>query len=318
MTAEDFTLYRARYLEWLAVMNYSARTVELRREVIGYFMAWCTERSLMQPQAITLPILERYQRHLYHYRKANGQPLTARVQRTRLSALRQFFKWLVRERYLLYNPASELLLPKVDHRLPQYVLTAHEAEGVLAQPDLNAPLGLRDRAILETLYSTGIRRLELINLGLHDLDNERGTLIVRQGKGRKDRVVPIGARACAWIEKYAQESRPGLCIDATDTHLFLTHLGSAFTPAHLTDLVRRYIARADIGKQGSCHLFRHTMATLMLENGADIRFIQAMLGHASIATTQTYTQVAIRQLQAIHAATHPGAHLGRASSGDDA
>jgi integrase/recombinase XerD len=185
------------------------------------------------------------------------------------------------------------------------VLTIREAEAVLAVPNLGEPLGIRDRAILETLYSTGIRRMEVINLKLYDVDVDRGTLMVRQGKGHKDRMVPIGSRALKWIDRYLTEVRHRLILDPNDVTLFLTHLGEAFTTNRLTQMVREYVDAADIGKRGSCHLFRHTMATLMLENGADVRFIQAMLGHAKLETTQIYTQVSIRKLKEIHEATHP-------------
>ncbi|MGH8241662.1 MAG: tyrosine-type recombinase/integrase, partial [Steroidobacteraceae bacterium] len=159
--------------------------------------------------------------------------------------------------------------------------------------------------ILETLYSTGMRRRELMGLSLFDLDRERGTVMIRQGKGKKDRMIPIGERAVRWIDRYQNEVRPGFVVRDHAT-LFLTHTGEPFTPNRLTQLVREYIRAADLGKSGSCHLFRHTMATLMLENGADIRYIQAMLGHAELSTTQIYTQVSIRKLKEIHSATHPG------------
>jgi integrase/recombinase XerD len=185
------------------------------------------------------------------------------------------------------------------------VLSAAEAEQVIAQPNVNDPLGLRDRALMETLYSTGMRRLELANLKLYDLDLERGTVFVRQGKGQKDRMIPVGDRAAAWVRKYLDESRPSLAAEPDDKTVFLSNAGEPFSLDHLSDLVRRHVDAANIGKRGACHLFRHTMATLMLEGGADIRFIQAMLGHADLKTTQIYTQVSIRQLKEIHTATHP-------------
>ena len=144
-----------------------------------------------------------------------------------------------------------------------------------------------------------------IHLNLYDIDSDRGTLMVRQGKGKKDRMVPVGERALRWMIKYRDEVRPELAMPDDDGTLFLTNLGEAFTRNRMPQLVRDYVNAADIGKSGSCHLFRHTMATLMLENGADIRFIQAMLGHANVSTTQIYTQVSIRQLKEIHTATHP-------------
>jgi integrase/recombinase XerD len=194
------------------------------------------------------------------------------------------------------------------------VLSVSEVERVLNQVDPKAPLGLRDRAILETLYATGMRRMELLHLHCYDLDSERGTVLIRQGKGRKDRLLPIGARAIAWIEQYLDRERPLLVNEPDDGTLFLTHRGDALSGNRLSQLVAEYVAAAQLGKEGSCHLFRHTMATLMLEHGADIRFVQQMLGHAQLSTTEVYTQVSIRALQAVYAATHPGAHLRRGES----
>ena len=302
---QGLAAYVLRYLEWLQVHNYAVPTVQNRQSYLGVFVAWCAERGLITPREITKPILERYQRSLYTHRKANGEPLTFRAQHARLIPVRAFFKWLARQNFLLYNPASELELPRLEHRLPKHVLTKSEAEQVLAQPDTSESMGIRDRAILEVFYSTGMRRSELMSLGLFDLDRERGTVMIRQGKGKKDRMIPIGERAVAWIDRYQTQVRPELVIERGNATLFLTQAGEAFTPDRLTQLVRGYVNAADTGKTGSCHLLRHTMATLMLENGADIRYIQAMLGHAELSTTQIYTQVSIRKLKEIHSATHP-------------
>ncbi|MFT7625723.1 MAG: hypothetical protein ACI9WU_004914 [Myxococcota bacterium] len=140
-------------------------------------------------------------------------------------------------------------------------------------------IGLRDRAILEVFYSTGIRRQVMCRLAVVEIDFERHTLFVREGKGRKDRMIPIGERALAWVLKYLDGVRPQLVLGDDDGTLFLTENGESITPNRMTQLVRDHVASAEIGKTGSCHVFRHTMATLMLEGGADIRFIQQMLGH---------------------------------------
>ncbi|MDJ0766609.1 MAG: site-specific tyrosine recombinase XerC [Myxococcota bacterium] len=294
-----------RFLEWLEVRNYSEQTVRNRRVYLGYFIEWCEARAIFRPNQVTRPILERYQRYLYFYRKKNGKPLTFRSQHSQLVPVRGFFRWLTRNNFILYNPASDLDLPRLERRLPKHVLTKREVEQILSQADVETLLGIRDRAILETLYSTGMRRMELVTLNVYDLDEERGTLMVRQGKNKKDRMIPIGDRAIAWLRKYLSEVRPQLCTPADDSALFLTRIGEPFSRQGLSRLVRAYVTQADIGKTGSCHLFRHTMATLMLENGADVRFIQQMLGHADLSTTQIYTQVSIRQLKQIHEATHP-------------
>lgn len=297
---------RERFLEWMSIQNFSERTVDIRRICIGYFIEWGEERGVVRPTEVARPILERYQRYLYYYRKKNSEPLSVRTQISRLGSVKSWFKWLARHHHVLYNPASEMEMPKIPFRLPKHVLTIQEAEKVLAQPNVSELLGLRDRAILETFYSTGMRRMELQGLRLYDLDEDRGTVMVRQGKGKKDRMIPIGERALHWVHRYLHEVRPALVIgDRSEDFLFLSNLGEAIHPVHLTKLVREYVLAADLGKKGSCHMFRHTMATLMLEGGADVRFIQAMLGHAKLDTTMVYAQVSIRKLKEIHHATHP-------------
>jgi integrase/recombinase XerD len=283
--------------------------VENRESYLGFFIAWCEARSILRPQEVTKPILESYQRYLYHHRKPDGKPLSFRAQHSRLVPVRGYFKWLTRQNVLLSNPASELELPRLEKRLPRYVLTAEEAERVIEQPDIREPLGVRDRAMLEVLYSTGIRRMEVVGLSLYALDADRGTLMIRLGKGKKDRMVPIGERAIGWLEKYLYRVRPALVTGPDEGTLFLTNLGESFSPNRLTQLVRNYVDAAELAKRGACHLFRHTCATLMLENGADIRYIQEMLGHAELSTTQIYTQVSIRKLKQVHQATHPGARF---------
>jgi len=165
------------------------------------------------------------------------------------------------------------------------------------------------------LYSTGIRRSELIRLSLYDVDTERGTLMVRLGKGQRDRLIPIGARACAWVARYVQEVRPQLSLTTDQQTLFVTDYGEPFEKNRLSDMVKRHMQYAGF-KSGGCHAFRHAMATHMLENGCDIRYIQAMLGHSELSTTQIYTHVAIGRLQAVHALTHP-ARLERAKGDRD-
>jgi len=295
-----------QYYAWMQVTNYSKRTIRDRRVHLGSFFAWCGDRGLVYPAEITKPIIERYQHYLFNYRKkSDGLPLSVRSQHTRLVPLRTYFKWLAKNNHILYNPASEIELPRMEMRLPKAVLSAHEAEIILNQPDVHDPIGIRDRAILEVFYSTGMRRSELIELTMYSIDSERGTVMIRQGKNKKDRLIPIGERACAWTERYLYDVRPSLAVNPDAGILFLNTHGGPLPPRYLSRVIRNYVKAADIGKQGACHLFRHTMATLMLENGADIRYIQHMLGHASLETTQIYTQLSIRKLKQVHTLTHP-------------
>lgn len=325
-SAQDRTLfdrYIHAYLEQLKARSYAEQTVAFKKMALKSFAAWCAERGIVRLNEVTRPVLQRYQRHLYHAQTRGGRPLSAAGQFNRLMAVRGLFRFLTRENVLLYNPASELDLPRLEKRLPKDVLTAEEAERVLSQPDIATAIGIRDRAILEMFYSTGIRRQELVDLERQHLDIARGIVAIRQGKGKKDRFIPVGERALLWIEKYLADVRPDL--ETTDTHtLFLDDTGCKMDPHRISRAVRAYVDKSGVDKQGRCHLFRHTMATLMLENGADIRFIQQMLGHAQLSTTEIYTHVSILKLKQVHALTHPARlpdckaqTLRAAAAGDD-
>ena len=294
-----------RFFESLTLRNYSPATILKHRLQLNDFILWGIDRDLTQPKEITRQTIQNYQRHLMRQIDKRGKVYSFRNQHSRVGSIRVWFKWLLKNESITNNPAADLDLPRLSRRLPKHVLSQAETESILSQPNVKRALGLRDRAMLETFYSTGMRRMELIGLQTHDLDQERGVVTIRQGKGRKDRVIPIGARALLWITKYLAEVRPDFVVDFGNSSLFLTSLGNSFSASSMSKLVRDYVDSAAIGKTGSCHLFRHTMATLMLEGGADVRFIQEMLGHTNLETTQIYTRVSIKKLQQVHAETHP-------------
>jgi len=297
--------YLDAYCEWALAAGNSPHTMATRRAAVLRFIVWCDERAITAPTQITRPVLERYQRTLHQYRKSNGAPLSVIAQLGLLNALTAWFRWMVRSHHLLHNPAADLELPKKPKALPKTILSVPQVETILNQADPATLLGIRNRAVMEVFYSSGIRRMELMGLKLYDLDTERGTLMIRQGKGRKDRFIPIGQRACAWVDKYLVQVRPEIVAGYDDQTLFLDDFGQPMSARFLGDLMRRHVEAAGITTPGACHVFRHAMATHMLENGADIRFIQAMLGHANLETTQIYTQVSMTKLKEIHAATHP-------------
>ena len=205
----------------LEVRNYSAVTISGREKYLRWFASWCVDRGIHRRGEITKPILERYQRHLYLYRTAEEKPISFRSQYQHLSHVKAWFKWLAGENRVLFNPASELELPMVGRRLPKAVLSAKEADVIMLQPDLKAPHGVHDRAILDVFYTCGIRRKEMSELKLYDIDAERKTLMVRQGKCQKDRLIPIGARALKWIAVYLEQSRPLLVRSGNEQTLFL-------------------------------------------------------------------------------------------------
>ena len=270
-----------------------------------YVKVFREERELTIPSSITKPILESYQRHLWRHRKTNEKPLSVSTQRSHLSTLRDLFSWLTKQDHLAANPAADLELPRPEKRLPSDALSLTQVIHLLAIPDVSDPLGLRDRAMLELFYSTGIRRSELTKLQVHDLNPERQTLQIRQGKGNKDRVVPVGTRALKWLETYLESVRPKLVIHHSETTLLLTSYGGPFNPDVLSRMVAKWLKQIEIGRPGSCHLLRHSCATHLLEGGADIRYIQQLLGHEKLETTAIYTQVSIEQLKAVHARCHP-------------
>lgn len=303
---ESLRAFAEKHYVWMRERNYSEDTVHSRRGLLKKFFAWCDDRGIEKLTEITLPLMERYQKHLYRYRnEKTGLPLAFGTQGRTISNLREFFRWAVRRGYIVYNPAADLELPRPEQRLPKYILTAEEVEKILVSIDTNTPEGVRDRAIIETLYSTGMRRKELSGLNIFDIDADRGTVMVRRGKGKKDRLIPIGERATRWIAKYMLEVRPKFIRGDNSKAVFLSVNGNEINPDQISVIVKKIVESSGVEKKGACHLFRHTMASLLLENGADIRFIQAMLGHAKISTTEIYTQVSIKKLKEIHMAMHP-------------
>ncbi len=293
------------HLEHLRIRNRTPAAVLSRAKELKPFLCWAEERGLLHADQITRSILESYQRWTWAYRKKNGKPLGISTQRGRLGAVMHLFAWLCKQHLLEANPASEIELPRPEKRLTIEALSIREVEAVLSQPNIGDPLGIRDRAILELFYSTAIRRTELVRLEVADLSRDRRLLRIRQGKGRKDRVVPVGARALRWVEKYMDDVRPLLMIRADEPALFLSGYGAPFNVDVLGRKVGEYIVRADTGHKGGAHLLRHTCATHLLEGGADIRYIQQLLGHEKLETTAIYTEVSIVQLQAVHARCHP-------------
>ena len=300
-----FELVVIDYLEWLRAHGYAESTVRARRYYLTGLATFLGHQDIRDPKWVTPKHLYAYQRHLFSYQKVDGRPLTFCTQAQRLVPVRGLFDWLSRTGAVASNPAASLTLPKTEDRLPQAVLSIEEVESVLAQPDTSTALGLRDRAILEVFYSTAIRRSELSKLLVDDIDHSRASLFVRQGKGGRDRFVPIGERAQFWVRRYVDEVRPNLDVRPSQAALFLSVTGGTLAPDALTRTVRAYVRDGAPTKAGSCHLFRHTAATLMLDAGADIRHIAEMLGHRRLETTMAYTRVSISKLHEVHAKYHP-------------
>jgi integrase/recombinase XerD len=234
-----------------------------------------------------------------------GQGLSARSQARHVHSLRGFFRFAVREGLLDADPMENLRPPKAFHALPRY-LTPAQVEALLAAPDVDTPIGLRDRALLEVMYATGLRAAETIGLRADSVDLELGLVRVF-GKGRKERLVPLGREARRWVKRYASGARATLAQGRSSPALFLSNRGRALSHMGLWGLVRRHALKAGVASILTPHVLRHSFASHLLERGADLRALQAMLGHADISTTQIYTHVTRERLRQIYDKFHPRA-----------
>jgi len=307
---QRFELLIARFAEHQQVLGFSPRTVASYHSHLSFFLAWLAEETDVEEMtAVTPEVLHAWQTWLYGFADEDGRGLAIATQAARLSVVRSFFRFLVKTDVLLYDPAASIELPKRKGILPRSVLSKKEVERLLAAPDATTPLGLRDRAMLEVLYSTGIRNAELRSLTIYDVDLDRGLVRVNEGKNAKDRVVPLGEAACRWVKEYLTEARPKLLEahhdHANESTLFLSKNGNPLVPLGVIYPIRKHAKAAGIERVVTPHTMRHTFATHLLQGRADIRHIQAMLGHASVATTQIYTRVEVTDLKAVHRRCHP-------------
>lgn len=254
---------------------------------------------------VTCDVITAFQVWMCQRETSRGTPFSPSSQRATLAAVKSFFDFCASERIVVLDPTRTAELPKVGRRLPRGVLSPKEMRRLMRQPDLDTCSGLRDRAILETLYSTGVRNAELRRLALADVDLDRGYIVVINGKNKKDRVVPVGKVAVHFIREYITKARPKLVRDKAEQTLFLTLQGRSMAANTLETIVSTHGDRAQIGHRVFPHGLRHTCATAMLKGKADIRFIQEMLGHESLSSTQIYTHVEISDLKRVHARSHP-------------
>jgi integrase/recombinase XerD len=295
----------AAFLDHELAAGLSPRTISGWSSYLTRFVAWAEISGCRSAADLTADVFESFAIWLTSYRTHAGLPLGTNTRRVRLVAIRAFGKWLFRQQVLSVDLATTMPMPRVEQQLPRQVFTPTEVERVLTQPRVTKVQGCRDRAIMELFYTCGIRRTELVNLRMGDLDWERHLLLIRRGKGGKDRIVPISPRSVLWVKRYLRRSQRHRQ-QTSDEALFTSNRGTSISSKHCSSLVTGYRKRAGLGKAGSCHAFRHAMATGMLDNGADIRCLQEILGHACLQTTQIYTQVSVRRLQEVHARTHPG------------
>lgn len=291
------------FLSWARVeKGLSANTLEAYGRDLNDFAGALAEEGIERVDAVSTS------HALNHLVRLSKRGLSARSQARHLTAMRQLFRFLLKERILREDPVTEIELPRPSRSLPVF-LDVHEVEALLRMPDLATARGLRDKAMFEVLYGSGLRVSELVHLRLDAVDLERGFLLVK-GKGDKERVVPLGAPATEAIETYLKQGRPDFVRDdkaEANAYLFLSPRGGPLTRQGFWKLLKRYARDAGIRKEISPHKLRHSFATHLVERGADLRAVQAMLGHADLSTTEIYTHVNRERLKRIYATHHPRA-----------
>jgi integrase/recombinase XerD len=301
------------YLSDCRRRGYSELTVYSYHGALRRFFLWLEEQypateelSDITPEAIT-----DYQMDLFGsepQRKRRGRKenrLSTETQYHWLGTLLWFFRWLLSHEKILINPAAGIHLPKRPQRIPRSYLSLREMQKLLKAIDLSTHIGVRNRAIIEVLYSSGIRSAELQHLRIDDINFQDGWITVRQGKGKKDRVVPLGKAAAHFVSAYLEKTRTVLLKEKTHDFLFVTQYGVPISHDSLERLVGKAARAAGIKRPITPHSLRHTCATLMLRGRADIRHIQELLGHSSLSSTQIYTRVEIGDLKKVHHLCHP-------------
>ncbi|MFK2931896.1 tyrosine-type recombinase/integrase [Dyella agri] len=293
------------HLNALTAGGRSPDTVRCTKYGLRRFVIFLATAQLEHIEQLDHEALMRYREDVSCRLTSKGTMLSLGFQAGLLGYVRVFCRWMVAQDWLIADPSKRVPIPQTAHHLPKAIMEYDEVLRVLSQPDAHTTLGFRDRVIMEVLYSSGIRRAEVAHLRVDDVDTEHGFLIVREGKGRKDRAVPIGASVCALLNTYLTGIRPDWPGAKHDAHLFLGVGGRRLQPLAIGDIVQRHSLAAGLTKSVSTHSFRHACATHMLRAGASIRHIQELLGHASIDSTMIYTRVTINDLRAAHRQFHP-------------
>jgi integrase/recombinase XerD len=296
------------YQQHLRALNRAPKTIAARLLEIHQFFEFAQTLGVRTPADIADAHLRAYQKHLLDRINRLGRVNTVTVQNQRLAAPCAFLRHLHVEGYLAHNPTLKIQYAKEPVRLPRDILTVAETRKLLRIPDVHTVAGYRDRTIMEMLYSSGIRRQELINLTVDDVNLESRLLTIRQGKGGKDRVVPLGRIAARFLETYLNGIRPQLLAPATKPptqRLFIGPGGHPLSKTTLSNHLHAYRRAAHLPQRVTPHVFRHTCATHMIRNRANIRHLQELLGHSDLNTTQKYLHLTITDLKEAHHKFHP-------------
>lgn len=294
-----------RYQQQLEVLNRSPETRRTTATYLRQLHCFLDEVKISDAQAVTSATLQDFQRWLFYRPTSRGTVRLPASQNRVLSGIKGFFAFLHQEGILARNPADLLTAAREPDTLPRNVLTPQEARKIIERPDTGTVVGYRDRAILEVLYATGLRKSELMHLAIGDVNLEEELLRINGGKGAKDRVSPLSRLACVFLENYIKAIRPELLRGCQSDRLFISLRGRPICKNAVDALVRKYARLARVKKHVTCHLWRHTCATHLLKNQANLRHVQEILGHRSLATTERYLHLTITDLKEAHRKFHP-------------
>ena len=301
----EWKKWEKRFLEALRLKHYSGRTLEGYESGLRPFLKWVEQQQIPGPAVVSASMVNAYRQMLFHGTGSKGKRRGASTLNRYLIALRGFFHFLKVEGVVGRDPTEGQEYSREPQRLPRDVLTPREAQRVIETPDVGTELGYRDRTILEVLYATGIRRNELLGLEVGDIDFLGGLLRVNQGKGGRDRMTPLSRMACRFLENYIKAVRPHFLKKGNESRLFLSKRGRPLNRETLRWLIGKYARLAGLEKRVTPHLWRHTCATHLVRNRANLRHVQEMLGHRNLATTERYLSLTITDLKAAHRKFHP-------------
>ena len=288
--------------------NYSPKSIHDYLWSLGKFFAFLEEYGVENAHDVTAELVRDYRAWRHRYRNRYGRPDTPRAQNNHLAVVKVFFRYLHGEGLIPSDPAKGLEYVKEPKTLPHVTLNNREMKKLLRQCDTNTVLGYRDRAMIELLYSTGVRRSELINLKPDDINVEEGIVRVNAGKGNKDRVVPLGRIACRYVDTYIKGIRPLIFKARDNAYLFVSKKGGRLERSAIARITDLYAARAKLGKKISPHTFRRSCATEMIRNRAQLYHVKEMLGHESIESVKLYCNLSIVDLKDAHRKYHPREH----------
>jgi integrase/recombinase XerD len=301
----DFESLVENYREHRALLNFSARSWPTARGVLWQLHRYLESQQVGDLAAITADTLQGFRQWLFYEPTCRGTARAIATQNRSLAKVKSFFRFLHEEGLIVRDPAAALAYAREPKSLPRHVLTPQEARRVLSVPDVQTPLGYRDRTILEVLYSTGVRRSELMALTMADVNLEDGLLRINGGKGAKDRVVPLTRIAASFLETYIAGIRPQMLGRRQSDGLFISKRGRTISKNAVAGLVEKYAKLARIKKRITPHCWRHTCATHLVKNAANLRHVQEILGHKNLSSTETYLRLTITDLKEAHRKCHP-------------